>query len=56
MACGAAGTAVWLISVHKWVTECNTSSSLPHAARGRGGRDTNVIYLGSGCQIGDFKF
>ena len=52
---GAMGAAVQFGGVHKWVVEGNTFSSLPHAGDGRGGRDGQVIYLGSGCQVGDFE-
>ena len=55
MVCGAAGTAVQLGCVHKWVMEGKAFSGLPNAARGRGGRDMKVIYLGSSCQIGDLN-
>ena len=39
------GAVVHLGCVHKWVTEGDTFSSLPHAARGKGGMDIKVIYL-----------
>ena len=55
MACVAIGTAVWFGSVHKWVMEGITFSSLPPAARRRGGRDAKIIYLGSDCQVEEFK-
>ena len=55
MAAGAVGTAVQFGGVHKWVTKGDTFSSLPHATRGGGGRDGQVIYLGGGCQVGDIE-
>ena len=50
------GSAAWLVQIYQWVTESDTSGGLPQATWGRGIRDTEIIYLGLGHKIRDFKF